>query len=110
MDAENESDMMAMMGFGGFDSTKVRGSFLLPALKTLNCISQGKPVQGNQEGSVSIKKQRTWRQYMNRSVHNYWRPAFQLTIIFDIFSRGGFNRYVMLCVKMVVLTIPTQTS
>ncbi|KAF8481528.1 U4/U6.U5 small nuclear ribonucleoprotein 27 kDa protein, partial [Gautieria morchelliformis] len=54
MDAGDESDMMALMGFGGFDSTK------------------GKPVQGNQEGAVNIKKQRTWRQYMNR--------------------RGGFNR------------------
>jgi len=57
MDAEDEdaeAAMMAMMGFGGFDSTK------------------GKPVQGNQEGSVDIKKPRTWRQYMNR--------------------RGGFNR------------------
>lgn len=55
MDVEDtEQDMMALMGFGGFDSTK------------------GKPVVGNQEGAVNIKKQRTWRQYMNR--------------------RGGFNR------------------
>ncbi|KAF8590590.1 hypothetical protein K439DRAFT_1651218 [Ramaria rubella] len=51
---ETDTDMMALMGFGGFDTTK------------------GKPVQGNQEGAVDIKKQRTWRQYMNR--------------------RGGFNR------------------
>ncbi|KAG5639523.1 hypothetical protein H0H81_000668 [Sphagnurus paluster] len=56
MDAENDDDaaMMATMGLSGFGSTK------------------GKPVEGNQEGAVQIKKQRTWRQYMNR--------------------RGGFNR------------------
>jgi len=40
--------MMAMMGFGGFDSTK------------------GKPVEGNQSGGSKTNKQRTWRQYMNR--------------------------------------------
>jgi len=49
-----EADMMAMMGIAGFGTTK------------------GKPVEGNQEGAVKIKKVRTWRQYMNR--------------------RGGFNR------------------
>ncbi|KAF9566297.1 DUF1777-domain-containing protein [Agrocybe pediades] len=56
MDAENDDDaaMMALMGVTGFGSTK------------------GKHVTGNQEGAVNIKKQRTWRQYMNR--------------------RGGFNR------------------
>ncbi|EJD02397.1 DUF1777-domain-containing protein [Fomitiporia mediterranea MF3/22] len=56
MDAENDDDaaMRVLMGFGGFDSTK------------------GKPVTGNEDGAVNIKKQRTWRQYMNR--------------------RGGFNR------------------
>ncbi|KAG6821061.1 hypothetical protein H0H93_007220 [Arthromyces matolae] len=54
--AENDADaaMMAAMGLAGFGSTK------------------GKAVEGNQEGAASIKKQRTWRQYMNR--------------------RGGFNR------------------
>ncbi|KAI9571291.1 hypothetical protein HD554DRAFT_161479 [Boletus coccyginus] len=51
--AEDES-MMAMMGLTGFGSTK------------------GKHVDGNQEGTVNVKKMRTWRQYMNR--------------------RGGFNR------------------
>ncbi|KAG8892704.1 hypothetical protein FRC01_013988 [Tulasnella sp. 417] len=45
---------MAAMGFGGFGTTK------------------GKEVGGNQEGGAFIKKQRTWRQYMNR--------------------KGGFNR------------------
>ncbi|GBE81923.1 hypothetical protein BKA93DRAFT_514389 [Sparassis latifolia] len=56
MDATNDDDvaMMAMLGMSGFGSTK------------------GKHVEGNQEGSVQIKKMRTWRQYMNR--------------------RGGFNR------------------
>ncbi|KAG8721338.1 hypothetical protein FRC08_013883 [Ceratobasidium sp. 394] len=51
---EDEAQMMTAMGFGGFDSTK------------------GKAVLGNQQGAANIKKQRTWRQYMNR--------------------RGGFNR------------------
>jgi len=51
---DDEDAMMAMMGMAGFGSTK------------------GKHVDGNQEGTVSIKKTRTWRQYMNR--------------------RGGFNR------------------
>lgn len=56
MDAvdEDEEAMLAMMGMGSFGTTK------------------GKKVEGNQEGTVSIKKVRTWRQYMNR--------------------RGGFNR------------------
>ncbi|KAF7363323.1 U4/U6.U5 small nuclear ribonucleoprotein [Mycena sanguinolenta] len=53
MEVEDE-DMMAMMGLSGFGTTK------------------GKHITGNQEGAVSVKKQRTWRQYMNR--------------------RGGFNR------------------
>jgi len=56
MDVTNADDeaMAAMMGFGGFGTTK------------------GKEVEGNQTGAVFVKKQRTWRQYMNR--------------------RGGFNR------------------
>jgi len=56
MDAVGDDDaaIAEMMGFGGFGSTK------------------GKAVEGNQHGAVDIKKQRTWRQYMNR--------------------RGGFNR------------------
>ncbi|THG99769.1 hypothetical protein EW026_g2650 [Hermanssonia centrifuga] len=51
---EDDAAMMSMMGMAGFGTTK------------------GKHVEGNQEGSVDIKKMRTWRQYMNR--------------------RGGFNR------------------
>ncbi|WWD20340.1 hypothetical protein CI109_104816 [Kwoniella shandongensis] len=43
-----EAAMAAMMGFGGFDSTK------------------GKGIPTNAEGGVKIHKQRTWRQYMNR--------------------------------------------
>lgn len=53
--SEADVAMMASMGFGGFGTTK------------------GREVTGNQEGGVFIKKQRTWRQYMNR--------------------KGGFNRY-----------------
>jgi len=53
LDAEEEA-MAQMMGFGGFNSTK------------------GKEVGGNQQGAALVKKQRNWRQYMNR--------------------RGGFNR------------------
>jgi len=51
---DDDEAMMAMMGVSGFGSTK------------------GKHVAGNQEGGVDIKKERTWRQYMN--------------------GRGGFNR------------------
>lgn len=29
-------------------------------------IKQGRKITGNEEGAVDIKKQRTWRQYMNR--------------------------------------------
>ena len=45
---EEETQMMALMGFGGFDTTK------------------SKPVEGNQRGAAKVNKQRTWRQYMNR--------------------------------------------
>jgi len=54
-DMAEDDEMAAMMGFGGFGTTK------------------GKHVHGNEDTSaVDIKKQRTWRQYMNR--------------------KGGFNR------------------
>lgn len=46
--------MAAMMGFGGFGTTK------------------NKKVAGNAAGAAEVKKERTWRQYMNR--------------------KGGFNR------------------
>ncbi|KAG6868278.1 hypothetical protein C0993_005563 [Termitomyces sp. T159_Od127] len=73
MDAENEDDtaMMALMGLTGFGSTK------------------GKAVEGNQEGGVFLKKQRTWRQYMNR--------------------RGGFNRPVSLHLMFEALLTHQQT-
>lgn len=45
---EQEARMMALMGFGGFDSTK------------------GKKVAGADVSGVDIKKQRKHRQYMNR--------------------------------------------
>ncbi|KAF8744315.1 hypothetical protein RHS02_01943, partial [Rhizoctonia solani] len=56
---EDEEDMMAAMGFGGFDSTK------------------GKSVNGNQQGAANVKKQRTWRQYMNRK-GGFNRPTYSL--------------------------------
>jgi len=46
--SDSERQMQAMMGFGGFDSTKNKG------------------VEGNQTGGANLIKQRTWRQYMNR--------------------------------------------
>ncbi|KAJ2382915.1 U4/U6.U5 small nuclear ribonucleoprotein, partial [Coemansia sp. RSA 2559] len=49
-----EEQMSALMGFSGFDTTK------------------GKHVNGNDVGSANVKKQRKFRQYMNR--------------------KGGFNR------------------
>ncbi|CEH15927.1 duf1777-domain-containing protein [Ceraceosorus bombacis] len=51
---EDEQAMMAAMGFGNFGSTK------------------GKHVAGNSEGAANVRKERSWRQYMNR--------------------QGGFNR------------------
>lgn len=51
---EAEAAMMASMGFGGFGTTK------------------GTHVKGNSQGGANVKKERTWRQYMNR--------------------KGGFNR------------------
>lgn len=45
---DKEAGIMALMGFGGFDSTK------------------GKQVEGNQSGVAKVNKPRTWRQYMNR--------------------------------------------
>ncbi|KAJ1718104.1 U4/U6.U5 small nuclear ribonucleoprotein, partial [Coemansia biformis] len=43
-----EEQMMALMGFGGFDSTKDR------------------PVAGNKVGAANVKKQQKFRQYKNR--------------------------------------------
>nr|ODN91629.1 hypothetical protein L204_05615 [Cryptococcus depauperatus CBS 7855] len=43
-----EAQMAALMGFGGFSTTKKKG------------------VEHNAEGGINVHKQRTWRQYMNR--------------------------------------------
>jgi U4/U6.U5 tri-snRNP-associated protein 3 len=51
---DEEAAMMKAIGFGGFGTTK------------------GTKVKGNQSGLAEVKKQRTWRQYMQR--------------------KGGFNR------------------
>lgn len=61
---DDEAGMMAMMGMSGFGSTKV--SALLPSRHATNVRGQGKHIDGNQEGAANVKKQRTWRQYMNR--------------------------------------------
>lgn len=74
---DDEAAMMAAMGLSGFGSTKVCYLWRPTLSWTLvDCIYQGKPVAGNQEGATNIKKTRTWRQYMNR--------------------RGGFNRHVFI--------------
>lgn len=46
--SEEEIQMMTLMGFANFDTTK------------------GKHVQGNDVGEVSIQEKRRYRQYMNR--------------------------------------------
>ncbi|KAI7831963.1 hypothetical protein BX661DRAFT_179578 [Kickxella alabastrina] len=54
LEMTEEEQMNALLGFGGFDTTK------------------GKKVSGNDIGAANVKKQRKFRQYMNR--------------------KGGFNR------------------
>ena len=71
MDATNDDDaaMMAMMGLTGFGTTKVShiaAALCLYPQRLKRETFQGKHVEGNQEGAVNVKKQRTWRQYMNR--------------------------------------------
>src|SRR5258708_30676380 len=80
--SDSEAQMKALMGFGGFDTTKA------------------KHVEGNQEGGAKVNKQRTWRQYMNRYVGVF----SQLVVLLDVrrlmlrffffwcFRRGGFDR------------------
>ncbi|XP_013397783.1 U4/U6.U5 small nuclear ribonucleoprotein 27 kDa protein-like [Lingula anatina] len=46
--SEEEIEMMKIMGFGGFETTK------------------GKKVDGNAEGAANILQKRRYRQYMNR--------------------------------------------
>lgn len=58
-DAEADQ-MAAMMGFGSFGTSK------------------GKQVEDNSEGFAEIKKEHSWRQYMNRYVgplHAYWQEG-----------------------------------
>lgn len=57
--------MAAMMGFGGFGSTKVGLAQIITDI-------QGQKTGQAEEGGANVHKMRTWRQYMNR--------------------RGGFNR------------------
>lgn len=45
---EDTAAMAAMMGFGGFGTTK------------------GVEVEGNDAGGAKVNQKRTWRQYMNR--------------------------------------------
>lgn len=73
-----EANMMAAMGFGGFGTTKVssvcdRSNGDVEADTFLfSPFTQGSKVEGNQMGTAEVKKERTWRQYMQR--------------------KGGFNR------------------
>jgi len=46
--SEEEIEMMKLMGFGGFETSK------------------GKKIDGNDVGAVHVKLKRTYRQYMNR--------------------------------------------
>ena len=61
---DDDAGMMAMMGLNGFGSTKV--GTLSQLRVEPHCCWQGKHIDGNQEGTAFIKKERTWRQYMNR--------------------------------------------
>ena len=57
--------------------------------------TQGKHVEGNQEGTINIKKMRTWRQYMNRYGSHFNASLLYIThFLHD--RRGGFNRYLHL--------------
>jgi U4/U6.U5 small nuclear ribonucleoproteins len=81
-----EEDMMAMMGFAGFGTTKVSSSLVLLGLTTYRPVhSQGQAVEGNQEGAVKINQQRTWRQYMNRFV----RAVFSLFTTYRLILQEG---------------------
>jgi hypothetical protein len=89
-DGEMEEDdpdaaaMAEMLGFSGFSTSKVGCDVTVescsswPLTKYADHQNQKRP---NAEGAADIKKQRTWRQYMNR--------------------RGGFNRYVWRVVSSI---------
>jgi len=77
--------MMSAMGMAAFASTKV--TLCTISLIHFQFFFKGKHVTGNQEGAANVKKSRTWRQYMNRSV------SFVLACNHSCVSRrGGFNR------------------
>lgn len=102
---DSEQDMMAAMGFGGFGTTKVSEKSpinLTPRshrpLTHLYRVSQGTKVEGNVSGSANVKKERTWRQYMNRWVTaqrptDYFPSLTAFPRVCLVFRRkGGFNR------------------
>ncbi len=64
---------------------------------------------------MDVKKQRTWRQYMNRYVFRSWSSAItSLTSdrLLQICRRGGFNRFVYTNDLPIEFseTLPRQTS
>lgn len=61
---DEEAQMAAMMGFGNFGSSKVR----FASICSMGSLVQGKPVENNATGYAEVRKERTWRQYMNRYV------------------------------------------
>lgn len=95
MDDTNEDDaaMMAMMGMAGFGSTKVCVMVMIPIMEGSLCV-KGKLVEGNQEGGASVKKVRTWRQYMNRYlIKALFLPIALLTCIYIQTGRFQQVRY-----------------
>jgi len=83
---EDTEAMMTAMGMAAFASTKVSLSTISLSL-SFPIFLKGKHVTGNQEGAANVKKSRTWRQYMNRSV------SFLFSCNRSYVSRrGGFNR------------------
>ena len=70
-------------------------------------------MQGNEEGAVNIKKQRTWRQYMNRCVRFSQVPVKQLTNVFvgvagSIGLLTKSNNLSLVCVHIYMIFILMQ--
>ena len=86
---DDDAAMMAMMGVTGFGTTKV-GISRICDLRPLTHLPnfQGKHVEGNQEGTVNIKKTRTWRQYMNRFVLSYLISTPTHVLLFPLFLQA----------------------
>ena len=79
-DVDEDTEMMHMLGFSGFESTKGKS------------IDDNK--RGAASGAVSNHKKRVYRQYMNRR-GNYlysYLPNNFINILFRSSSLGGFNR------------------